>query len=479
MDEMHQITLEEWLSWKEDIRRKLSEAASNFVYIGFRLKQIRDSGMLDGAADIFEFALKEYGLGKSTTSRFIAINEKFSEGGNSLELRQEFKSISSSKLADMLTLTDSECRLITEKTTVKEIRALKKFSRQQAPDGESDGQHLSPLQKCLIDFFRGKKELLNAVITAVSEERYRDAEELINPSGHCSHKKGICFLFMEDYNTGVKAKLLTDPAPLEMSWQEMLREVYAIYADIYENGEEDVYGAYYDNAVKPDKVRPESLVREEDGSLGTQEAGGSVATSQQDEKETDPEAAGNAGNGEKDNASVNPPEAAEEAAQTKTRAAAAQKPSSQEPEYVPLPGQMEITDYPNVMPEPHYEEIPLQEPGQEETVKGETADGQETGDGKGAEGLERAAVEIARQAQDPEYVDSAVDANAGNTGSGLIEGELAWINITRFLRDLSQWSAIWDYETVPGDILARAYRTAIDVAAAIEKVMNMKGVKNG
>ena len=83
----NQITLNEWMEWKEDIRNKLQETAENFVYIGYRLKQIRDSGMLDGASDIFEFAQREYGLGKSTTSRFIAINEKYSEGGNSLELR--------------------------------------------------------------------------------------------------------------------------------------------------------------------------------------------------------------------------------------------------------------------------------------------------------------------------------------------------------------------------------------------------------
>ena len=122
MEEYTQITLNEWTEWKEDIRRKLQETAQNFVYIGFRLRQIRDSGMLDGCSDIFEFANREYGLGKSTVSRFIAINEKFSEGGYSLEMKSEYQAIGSSKLSEMLTLTEAECLLITEKTTVKEIR---------------------------------------------------------------------------------------------------------------------------------------------------------------------------------------------------------------------------------------------------------------------------------------------------------------------------------------------------------------------
>ena len=107
MGEYTQVTLAEWLEWKEDIRRKLQETAQNFVYIGYRLRQIRDSGMLDGCEDIFAFAQKEYGLGKSTVSRFIAINERFSEGGCSLELRREYQAIGSSKLSEMLALTDT------------------------------------------------------------------------------------------------------------------------------------------------------------------------------------------------------------------------------------------------------------------------------------------------------------------------------------------------------------------------------------
>ena len=130
MEEYTQITLDEWMQQKEDIRRKLEETSENFVYIGYRLKQIRDSGMFNGAADIFEFAQKEYGLGKSTVSRFIAINEKYSEGGNSLELKAEYKAFSSSKLAEMLTLPDIEIELITEKTTIREIRDLKSFNQQ-------------------------------------------------------------------------------------------------------------------------------------------------------------------------------------------------------------------------------------------------------------------------------------------------------------------------------------------------------------
>lgn len=284
MEEYTQITLNEWVQWKEEIREKLRETAGNFVYIGYRLKQIRDSGMYDGAADIFEFAQKEYGLGKSTVSRFIAINEKFSEGGNSLELKSEYRAIGSSKLAEMLTLTDAECQMITERTTVKEIRDLKNFTRQQAPDAEEEQEEkvLSPTQKCMIDFFKDKGDILNKAIKAIYHDQLQDAAEIINPSGYATHKKGICYLFMYDYVTGVKAKILTQPEPISMSWRDLLYEIYDIYSNVYEGGADDVHKAYYGTAENVDKTQQNQGLAD------------SVATSQQEEKREEKEEENNA-----------------------------------------------------------------------------------------------------------------------------------------------------------------------------------------
>lgn len=287
----NQITLNEWMEWKEDIRRKLQETAENFVYIGYRLKQIRDSGMLDGAADIFEFAQREYGLSKSTTSRFIAINEKYSEGGNSLELREEFRRFSSSKLSEMLTLPDNECQLITERTTIKEIRELKNFSKEQVQQDDMENEEViyTPLQKCIIDFFKDpqKAEMLNKVMEnlALQFPRFQEAAEIMNPSGQSSHKKGIIFLFMYDYSTGVKYKDLTLPEPVSMSWNEFLEKVYEIYCG-YECIDKTVHEAFYgkieeekepEKVVEIEKQKPQEIEQ-------NQGFEGSVATSQQEEK---------------------------------------------------------------------------------------------------------------------------------------------------------------------------------------------------
>lgn len=236
MGEYMQITLDQWMQWKEDIRKKLEETANNFVYIGYRLKQIRDSGMFGGAADVFEFAQNEYGLTKSTVSRFIAINEKYSEGGNSLELREEFRNFSYSKLSEMLTLPDREIELINERTTIRAIRELKKFGTEdpgKVLDAEDLGERVyTPLEKCVIDFFRDKRDVLEQVMGLLEQEEpdYKQAAELMAPSGQAFHKKGIVFIFLYDWSEGVKYKLMTSQDPAHMDWPDFLNMVYVIYS---------------------------------------------------------------------------------------------------------------------------------------------------------------------------------------------------------------------------------------------------------
>ncbi len=287
MEEYRQITLDEWTQWKEDIRRKLAETAENFVYIGYRLRQIRDSGMYDGAEDIFGFAQKEYGLGKSTVSRFIAINEKYSEGGNSLVLKEEFRNFSSSKLSEMLTLPDSEVELITEKTTIREIRELKAFNSQTAQEtGEqaeaAGGEERSrtPLEKCLIDFFKNRKDMLNSALRYLEEEppAYKEAAELVAPS-QTSHQKGIVFLFLYDWNTGIKYKLMTEPEPVSMSWAALFDIIYGIFGAC-EKG--DVWGDFY--GEQEERQETEKAEAEKPGLTGSDSGAESVATSQQNEE---------------------------------------------------------------------------------------------------------------------------------------------------------------------------------------------------
>lgn len=377
MEEYTQITLGQWMSWKEDIRTKLAETTENFVHIGYRLKQIRDSGMYDGAADIFEFAQKEYGLGKSTVSRFIAINEKYSEGGNSLELKAEFKGFSSSKLAEMLTLPDEEMSMITEKTTIKEIRELKNFDKQDA-DGEDGGQEgqLTALQKCIIEYFRDKKEILNRVLDAVYDDDMKTAAGLVNPGGYGTYNKGLIYIFFYGYEEGIKYRQFGQDGVMQMSWNDFLLEVYDIFSMAYEEGKEDVHGAYYgrqepvatsqqEGAEKPEKTidgtssgqegedeREQETVEEEDREDPDEDNKPSATDESCDEADGT-----GAGTGEGD---IEDREDSEDNAGEQHDAQGKQEEQ--------LEGQMDTTDFPEYMPDGGKTKDPAEQTGADSNI---------------------------------------------------------------------------------------------------------------
>lgn len=270
-----QITLWQWQAMKDDIRKKLNETAENFVYIGCRLKEIeaQESYRQDGAADIYEFAQKEYGLHRSTTQRFMAITSKFSIGGNSTELLPEYKNFGVSKLQEMLTLSDEDCQLLTDKSTVSDIRDFKNFNRQQAseePAREETERVYTAFQKCIIEFFRqqDKKDVLNMVLKMQleqehTEEMRKQQVELINPSEYGAFNKGIIYMFLYDADRGVAYKTVTTKETKKLSWEAFLEEVESIYRDSYGP---DTWTNFYGpmlEAVEPVKEEPKTTEKPE------------------------------------------------------------------------------------------------------------------------------------------------------------------------------------------------------------------------
>lgn len=113
---------------KTFIRANINSASRSFVAIGYYLKYIRDHELFteDGYQNIWEFAKDEFGIGKSSASQFMSINDKFSKDGNSPILLEQYKDFSSSKLAEMLTMTDEQLEQVKPTTTIVEIRQIKK-----------------------------------------------------------------------------------------------------------------------------------------------------------------------------------------------------------------------------------------------------------------------------------------------------------------------------------------------------------------
>lgn len=226
--EYTQLTLGDWLDMKERLKKDLNGVAESFVRIGYTLRQIEEQQLYqkDGYDSIADFAEKEYGLSSSTVSRFIAINAKYSIDGYSERLRPEFAGIGSSKLAEMLTLPDSDLELIRPQTTRDTIRELKQFNRQiQEDDGLGD------IHGLVKSFFQDNQERLKRLYAskAFLNGDINGMVEIVNPGGNWSHRKGIYFMMLYSASEGLKIKKFGQPKPESMTWADFFsitREIY-------------------------------------------------------------------------------------------------------------------------------------------------------------------------------------------------------------------------------------------------------------
>lgn len=112
---------------KDILREKLMNLKMNFIAAGYYLKYIRDNELYleDGCASIWEFAEDNYGIQKSTASRWMKMNDRFSEGGNTPILAEKYKAFGKSQLQEMLYLEDDQIDQVTPDMTVREIREVR------------------------------------------------------------------------------------------------------------------------------------------------------------------------------------------------------------------------------------------------------------------------------------------------------------------------------------------------------------------
>ena len=119
--------------FKERLDKNISNQAESFVEAGYLLKIARDTDILSdsGYKTVAEFAQKEYGFTKDLVSRYIAINDRFSEGGYSEKLADKYQGYGYSKLAEMLTLPDSILEEISTTLSKTQIQEIKKEIREE------------------------------------------------------------------------------------------------------------------------------------------------------------------------------------------------------------------------------------------------------------------------------------------------------------------------------------------------------------
>lgn len=108
---------------KAIIRANLTSAARSFIAIGFYLKHIRDQELYceGGFETIWDFAQAEYGISKSTASRYMSMNDHFSQGGNSPVIQDKYRQFNKSQLQEMLSLNEEQLERITPADRVEAL----------------------------------------------------------------------------------------------------------------------------------------------------------------------------------------------------------------------------------------------------------------------------------------------------------------------------------------------------------------------
>lgn len=112
--------------YKNELDRELEQAAQSFVKIGFLLRVAEDTDILKGSGyrNVTEFAAAEYHLDKTQVSRFIKINIRFSEGGYSDRLKERYRRFGYAKLALMLNLPDAVNEELPDSLSKSEVQAV-------------------------------------------------------------------------------------------------------------------------------------------------------------------------------------------------------------------------------------------------------------------------------------------------------------------------------------------------------------------
>ena len=120
------LDVSNYQAFKAELDGELQKAAEGFVKVGWLLKQARDTDILQdsGYANVNDFAMAEYGIDKSVVSRYIRINDRFSEGGNSPLLQKRYREFGYAKLAIMIQLPEEIAEEITPDFSKQDIQAI-------------------------------------------------------------------------------------------------------------------------------------------------------------------------------------------------------------------------------------------------------------------------------------------------------------------------------------------------------------------
>ena len=366
-----QLTLDDYIQCKTEIKENLTGIVKSFVKIGWQLTRINASKAytLDGYSSITEFAKAEYDINPDGVSRFMNVYERYSLPGDTPELQEQYKDFKFAQLSEMLQLTEEDQQLITPDTKRADIRELKKFNKENEHNPEQllnwkNGED-NKIYETVFEFFKAFRQILNELF---GSEAYRTGNigqmvDIVNPSGTRSYRKNTVFLMMYGQDKGIMVKQIPQ-GTTNMPWSEFFDIVQDLFGEKAAGGR--TWEAYFEpesqKTAEPEEDAP--LLR---NAMANSEIAPAQATEEKEEKnqETAPVP------------EENTVERVEESEKTVEKPEEPENPVENQPkEEEQIPGQDSILNHEEYMPKPVVQKEPEEqaEKGKPDSEENETED---------------------------------------------------------------------------------------------------------
>lgn len=430
-----------------------------YLEMGYILKMARDTDILRESeyAGYEEFAEKRYGLDKGTVSRYIRIVERFSEGGNSHVLKDNYKNMGFAKLSIMLHMPDAIAEELMDSLSKTEVQAIREEleAEEQVSDIElaiEGAETVQPalqenmLTRAVWQLGREQHEIYRKIWKAFEEEARERIKDIIAPQGDAVYMvriPGTGRLMISISGESVSVTEVRSQAKERYTMQDLIDAAERICPVMAETVEES-FREVYDEDLDPVKEH---------------EKKSEVAPVQPKPKEKRKESK------------------VTKARTEKQKPAAAVEPEEEEQ----LPGQMSVEDYEGVVPEAQYEEV-TEDAGTEindiagmPEGSGAAGDALESGTDAGASGE----TEDADTACQYDESTGAAESGGCETDPCTVEEDI-WMEVRAAHQSITQYLTVWsDKESLmETDVMESIRLKAIGLAAGIEKIMILRAQEN-
>lgn len=445
--------------YKAELDRELQSSAESFVKIGYLLKVARDTNILaeSGYKTVAEFAEAEYSLNKTQVSRFMSINDKFAENGYSERLADKFQGFGYAKLTIMLQIPEEIAQELSPEYTKAEIQAVKDEIDEEKKVSDIEVMmegsrpeldEMTILEKVVHQLGETEPEIFKQIYEIgehghISEETIKEA---MAPTGEKVYSvriqgMGRVMLFLKASADRISIAPVRTPEEKQYFDWQALAECWWLMFDVQCESAEKAWEYIYEKDFpRKDKIAPV----------------------QQPAK------------------AAQKPVPKKESKVSKAKTPKKPEKTKTEPVPVPdeqLPGQMEVADYPELMPESHFEEVTS-------NVSSDAAEGEEhgAGDFDGVPSGAGADDDALESEYDTGMEGSEVqsdDEGAGASESGGCETDLADLEVI--------WKRIYEktcrqkeemillsvniHEKYDKDEIKKLYNRAVDMAADLEKLL--------